>query len=182
MNAQSLFTSVAKMGCMKYFPSDVDARLGIAEEVADMCHSEEQADWLCKRMIKLFTKGWPGVGEMRAVASSKFRPRDGIEAYSESYPDGIPSEKPDLPALAAPAAHQLAAGEPVSASPSIAGYLADVARLKDMNRVVKGIPAPAVRDIPVIRLTAENTITTADINRAVQELRDKKALAEVSHE
>lgn len=165
-------------GTLKFFPSDPDARIGIAEEIAAMAADEEQVRWLVGRLPKLFQE-WPAMLEVRAVFCSKYKPKDGEEAYSSVYLDGIPSEKESLPQLPAAPMRQIASSEPETASPSIAGYLADVTRLKDMNRVLRGIPAPTVRDSPVVRITEANRITEADVKNALRDYRAKLAAAEI---
>lgn len=164
-------------GTMKFFPSEPDARIGIADEIAAMATDEEQVRWLVSRLPKLYRE-WPAMHEVRAVFCSKFRPKDGIEVYSETYADGIPSEREALLALPAAQPKQLPAGEPASASPSIAATIADLARAKDMNRIAA---APAeVREIPVVKLTDANRITPEMIERAAQELREKRAKEEIN--
>ena len=78
-------------GTIKFFPSDPDARLGIAEEISEMADNADQVRWLVKRIPKLFSE-WPALREVRAVFCSKFKPKDGIEVYSQVYLEGIPSE------------------------------------------------------------------------------------------
>src|SRR5271165_60975 len=91
--------SVAEIMLMPFFPAnDAYAKALLIRYFFDMCYTDEQALWLAKRYTTLFTK-WSGVRELRAVASAKFKPKDGIEVYSETYMDGIPSEKPEGPRL-----------------------------------------------------------------------------------
>ena len=184
LNADNLFKIVGKMGGMKFFPSDIDGRLGIAELLADMCDTEEQAIWLIKRMRDLFPGGWPGIGEMRAVYCSKFKPKDRIEANSEVFPLGVPSEVPgrdDLMAGFLPAASkrlQLASGEPerVSASPSIQSTMEVLREAKRLKNA--GLPPVQVPSIPVVRVTDENRTTEADFEKVRQELREKRERGE----
>ena len=158
-------------GTMKYFPGDDDARLGIIEQVGGMCSTEDQVEWLVNRMPKLYAD-WPGMGEMRAVLCSKYKPKDGCESYSSTFPNGIPSEKPEKQWALPPASTlALGPGEPISAAPSLNGYVQQLAEMKRMDNV-NPIKPP---DLPAARLTPENTITEADIKRAVDELRRKKA-------
>lgn len=177
MNPESLFRIVAKMGGMKYFPADVDARLGIAEDMASMCADLEQAEWLSRRMRALFPAGWPGTGEMRAILCSKFRPKDGVECYSTVFIDGIPSEDPARNGLLSPPAplRQLAGDiAEVSDSPSFQRTVLALAAAKAMERNPVKVP-----EIQVNRVTPANAVTQADIEREVQALRDKRARAEL---
>ncbi len=177
LNADNLFTIVGKLGRMAFFPSDVDSRFGIAEDMADMCDTEEQAAWLVKRMVHLFPKGWPGAGEMRAVYCSKFKPRDGVEVPSAAFPLGIPSESPQRDAEimghlagASKDRKQLSAGETerVSAADSIQTTIEVLREAKSLRRTG---PAPLVPSIPVVKLTDENRVTEADFEWAREEVR-----------
>lgn len=115
-------------GTVKFFPSDAQARIGIAEQIAGMASNEDQVRWLVKRIPTLYRE-WPPMLEVRAVFCAKFRPLDGIEADSEVYTDGIPSESSSLrPQIAVPELRQLS-GEcvPVSSDPEMAKLIAKVA-------------------------------------------------------
>lgn len=78
-------------GTIKFFPSDPEARIGIAEEIVSMAENEDQVRWLVARLPKLYTE-WPAMHEVRATFCSKFKPKDGDEVYSEIYLEGIPAE------------------------------------------------------------------------------------------
>jgi hypothetical protein len=83
---------VGELTLLRYFPADPIARTALVREICDMADTEDQVRWLVTRMLKLY-QVWPGLGEVRATFCSKFKPRDGIERYSEVYADGIPSER-----------------------------------------------------------------------------------------
>ena len=87
---------VNKLALMAFFPSDPEVRGALVEIVMQMVETQEQFDWLVARTLKLHSR-WPGVAELRAVYSSRWKPADGIEGWSEVYPDGIPSERPAPP-------------------------------------------------------------------------------------
>jgi hypothetical protein len=82
---------VGELTLLRYFPADPIARTALVREICDMADTEDQVRWLVTRMLKLY-QVWPGLGEVRATFCSKFKPRDGVERYSEIYTDGIPSE------------------------------------------------------------------------------------------
>lgn len=177
MNPKKILKLVGRMGGMKFFPSDEDARIGIGDEIASMCHSEEEAEWLVKRVLHLYPQGWPGVGEMRAAYCASKKPKDGFEAYSSVYLDeGIPSEREETTALPSGKKPELPAGEPASAAPSLAANIRDLARMKDLNAVRRILPA----DLPVVRITPANRITQADIDRAADALREKRTRGEIT--
>ena len=74
----------ADLTMLKFFPSDDEARLGIVLMIGRMAEKEEQVRWLVQRVLALYNE-WPGPGEVRAVYCSRFRPEDGITAYSTVY-------------------------------------------------------------------------------------------------
>ena len=118
-------------GTIKFFPSDVNARLGIIEAVGEMANDLEQVRWLVRMLPKRYEE-WPGAYEVRALFCSRSKPRDGCEVYSAVYPDGIPGER-DSERYALPsAAPQLEAGAPVSADPELAQVVAEILPLKTM--------------------------------------------------
>lgn len=98
VNAHTVAKTLAKLAMLKYFPADKEARTAIVEMVCGMASDEAQVDWLVRRVLALFNE-WPGPQELRAVFCSKFAPRDGINACSQVYLDGIPSERTNAPAL-----------------------------------------------------------------------------------
>ena len=79
---------------MPFFPSSSETdRATVVDELLCMVHSDAEALWLAYRLVQVFTKGWPGIGEMRALYCKRFKPKDGIELHSQQFPDGFPSEK-----------------------------------------------------------------------------------------
>jgi hypothetical protein len=101
---------------MPFFPSSSETdRATVVDELLCMVQSDAEALWLAYRLVQVFTKGWPGIGEMRALYCKRFKPKDGIELYSQQFPDGFPSEKQlgpiDIPDLGAfDTKNKLAAG------------------------------------------------------------------------
>ncbi len=164
-------------GTLQFFPADADARFGIAEQISDFAGDLEQVRWLVRRVPKLH-KDWPGILEVRAVFCSRYKPKDGIEAYSAVYLDGIPSEREETPQISTKPVPQIASGEEVSNSPSIAATVSDLVRAKDLNRTLRNIPPPKVRDIPVVQITDENRITKEQLDAIARELRERKAREE----
>lgn len=99
MTFEEIAPIVNELAIMKYFPGDVDARIGVAKQLACICATADQASWLVTRALALYAE-WPGIHELRALYCSRFRPLDGIECVSTVYGDGIPAD----PALANPLA------------------------------------------------------------------------------
>jgi hypothetical protein len=90
-------------GTLKFFPSDAQARIGIAEQLAAMATNEDQLRWLVARVAQLFPE-WPGMLEVRAVFCTRYRSADGVEAAlgtsSPAYMALCPEEASDLKQLA----------------------------------------------------------------------------------
>lgn len=173
------------LALLKFFPADDFARVELVSIVCEMASTNEQIEWLVKRARNAWNQ-WEGPRELRALFCSKFKPADGVECYSAlpQFADGIPSEDESAaapPRLPASARREIASREPVTASPSIAAVVSDLCAAKSLIRAVNGIPAPPVRELPIARPDYK-PVTSADIEKAVQELRGKRALDSMSEE
>lgn len=118
--------AVQRLGALKFFPSNVGARLAIVRVIRDMATTGDQVQWLIRRALQLFDS-WEGPRELRALFCSRWKPRDGIEAASAVYPDGFPPERKPEPKL-------LIAPDVISADPQLDREVRKVAELKDLNR------------------------------------------------
>ena len=141
-------------GTMRFFPSEPEARFGIAEALSKMAGNEAELRWLISRLPELYTD-WPGLLEVRAVYCTRFKPRDGVEAAlgtgSPAFAALCP-EDTDVKALeAAPRSRQIT-GEVllVSADPELQALIAKVATRYDPLRGVK----PATED-EIARIKAQ---------------------------
>jgi hypothetical protein len=138
-------------GTMKFFPSDPEARIGIADEIADMASDEDQVRWLVKRVPKLYRE-WPAMHEIRSVFCSKFKPRDGLEASSDTYLDGIPSENQTVNnLLAGPETRQIAGAVEDPDFPSDVFSLLREAAPAARRCTVDRAPLPTAADIASIK-------------------------------
>lgn len=165
MNPVNVLEILSGLRLLKYFPSDECAMAALVRQVGEMCQSEEQVDWLVNRMLKLYLE-WPGMQEMRACYCSRHRPKDGINAYSQVYADGIPSEKKTEPLKLAAAAGMAGRN---TADPELNRVVAGVARMLEMPKAkAPQYPNPTAKPI-----------TQADIDAAVEENRRKRAMLEV---
>lgn len=155
---------------LPFFPAEDGARLALAEMIAEMAESEDQVKWLVKRMTGGLYAEWPGPGEVRAVFCARFKPRDGLTAYSSVYPDGIPSEFPveSSPVLALPPGHV------ASIDPELEHAVREVAAAKDLNRP-RLIHAPSISVNPDFK-----PVEQADIDRAVEQLHEQRARQELN--
>jgi hypothetical protein len=170
MNPRVVSELCAELTLLRFFPSDENARAALVLLIGRMCSNEDQVRWLVQRTMALCNE-WPGPLALRQILCSKFKPADGIEAGgSAMFPDGPPSERRiDPPALPA-----LPPGR-VSADRGLDNAVKMLADVKDMNRVMRR-NAP-VQETPTH--TDFKPITQADIDRAVSELRDKRARVEL---
>jgi hypothetical protein len=118
---------ISKLALMAFFPGDPDTRAALISVLMQLVETEEQLEWLVERALKLYTR-WPGVGELRALYCSRFKPRDGVEAYSEIYQSGFPHQTPAPKALPKRATSY-------TADPEFEAELERVAQLKQFPSV-----------------------------------------------
>jgi hypothetical protein len=154
---------------IRFFPADTGGRLELAKMVAAMATDETQVEWLVQRSISLYAE-WPGAREIRACFCSKFRPADGLSVGSTVYLDGIPSER----LIEAAPRLMLPPGHVATIDPAYDQSIRALAISKDLNRV----PRPAPAEVPTN--PDFKPITQADINKAVDELHEKRARAELA--
>lgn len=189
---------------LKFFPADLSARTALLLLVGRMASNEDQVRWLVQETIDRCNE-WPGPLVLRQIFCSRFKPADGKEAGStKMFPDGVPSRKPQigfkpnvaLPTVKTPAQIEAAAiplppGHKVSADPELEAMIADAiekmpkmpaARLltgrdAQFAKLLEEIStAPQERPLPPAPTNPNyQPITQADIDKAVAELREKKA-------
>jgi hypothetical protein len=128
------------------------------EILQELASSDEQLEWLSRRMLKLYAE-WPGPHEMRACFCSKYEPKDGVEADSSVYADGILSEAAESPHVALPP------GPAIAATKILEGALALVAKRKGLWPAPKQ-PPPFPEGV--------RPITQSDINRALEVRRKRQ--------
>jgi hypothetical protein len=103
MNPKRTLELLGRLALLRFFPAGNEAVMeALMVLVGAMCETEDQVRWLVERMTSGIYAEWPGPQEMRACYCSRFRPRDGINAYSQVYPDGLPPSRPLLAAPIAP--------------------------------------------------------------------------------
>jgi hypothetical protein len=120
MNPTEVMEILAELRVLPYFPNDEFVLVALARLAGSMCSNIAQVRWLVGRMTSGIYACWPGPQEMRACFCGRFKPRDGINAYSTVYLDGLPPD-PTAPrkGIEAPVMKQLASGEPQSADPAL---------------------------------------------------------------
>lgn len=160
---------ISMLTAIRYFPAEPGARLLVADEIRAMCNSDDEAFWLCKRLARLYSE-WPGIPAMRAVFCSKYVPLDRFASVGmiPGFPEGIPPELPQ----AGPTRLALPPGHVASVDEGLDRAVQMLANIKDLNRPLRRQFAKEAREVPNPNFTP---VTQADIERAVNELRDKRA-------
>lgn len=127
MDFDRVAKAVASLKLMKFFPGDEDACLALVTDLGEMAQTEEQVEWLVRRVRNLYSE-WPGIHELRAVFCSRFKPKDGINAYSTQFLDGVPPERPTIQ----PARIALPPGR-LTADDELEAGVRDLANRKKLN-------------------------------------------------
>ena len=147
LTPEAASAAVAKMALMAFFPSDPDIRAALITVFMEMVETDEQMEWLGNRALRMFAR-WPGVAEIRALYCSRYKPKDGLEGYSEIYPEGFPAERKE------PEPVRLPGGRVVT---------------RDADLDAKITQAAAVK-----KLQPPQEITPADIERTAAERKAKR--------
>lgn len=172
LNPETVARILSGLQLIPFFPQSGEAFDALVRLVGNLAETEDQVTWLVDRMLLNPYRGWPGPAEVRAVFCTRFRPKDGysiagsIASPGEIVPNQLNKPEPEY--------KKIGRGEPVSEDPALETSMRALGELKDLNRVTRPRSVPA---IPV-----EGRITQADIDRAVEELHDKKARRELGQE
>jgi hypothetical protein len=140
MNFENVMRLIGRWGgTIQFFPSDPEARIGIAEEIVAMAANEEQVRWLVGFLPKIY-RDWPGMLEVRAVFCTRYKPADGSEAalgtsspaFAALCPDEAEAQK-RLPG------QRMIGGEvePVTVDPEMRELIARCAAPRDSLRRAK---------------------------------------------
>ena len=144
MNPKRIVELLGRLALLRFFPTGNDAALeGLLVLVGDMCNSEAEVEWLVKRMTSGIYAEWPGPQEMRACYCDKFRPKDGINAYSQVYPDGLPPSKDSTRSIAGPDLKALPPGSIASADPVLEKTVHILAKT---NEITNNLGGPATEE------------------------------------
>ena len=79
--ARHLTEALQDLSMLEFFPSDEGARAAIMRTLARMCPHLEALEWLVRQFCDRIGR-WHGPAELRAVLCTRYRPSDGIEAFS----------------------------------------------------------------------------------------------------
>lgn len=162
MNPVQIAEILQQLRMLPYFPNDEYVLLGLVALVGQMCENEDQVRWLVARMTSGLYAEWPGPREMRACYCSKFKPKDGINACSTVYADGIPSEKQQRPMLERPPVGELP--PPIDIDPALLKPEPELSEFAKeyTERVAKFAHKPI----------SSRAITKADLDRCPQWLKN----------
>jgi len=157
MNPKRVLEMLAELAMLRFFPARNSAVLiGLARLVNQMCADESQVRWLVDRMTSGIYAEWPGPQEMRACFCSRFKPKDGLNAYSTVYPDGIPLRESRARIDPPPVRVFLTAPEGEESR-----FHKDWEANKQRSKIAQVVP-----DF--------NPITHEDVNEAVRKVREEK--------
>ncbi len=133
MNPREVLRILNGLRVLPYFPSDEYVMNALVRLCGSMCENLEQVRWLVDRMTSGIYAQWPGPAEMRACLCCRYKPKDGVSAYSSVYPDGLPPDPTAPPRMGIIGAtlKALPPGHVVSADPQAeAAVMAAVELLK----------------------------------------------------
>lgn len=174
MNPKDILEILNELRVLPYFPNDEYVMASLLKLVGSMCENEDQVRWLVNRMTSGIYSQWPGPQEMRACFCCRYKPKDGINAYSSVYPDGLPVDPtaPPRPGIAGPDWKALPPGEPVSQDAEMDRKVALLAQAKSIDRKR---PAPVHQPMSAERRAQ----LQREIDREVERQREQRAKQEV---
>ena len=188
MNPEKVLEICGELRVLRYFPNDESVMNAIVRLCGSMCASEQQVRWLVDRMTSGIYAEWPGIAEMRACFCCRYKPKDGINAYSSVYPNGLPPDPTAPPRIEAPKYKELPPGEPVTKDPELEAAIEKLAAKCKMPpahpaidrfaRMLREIETPPERREPEEPTPVNpnfKALTQADVDRAVQELHERRA-------
>lgn len=95
---EAVAAAVRRLSVIPFFPSEEDARMEIMRVIENMIGTgmlygstpQQRIDWLVKAAVNVMRR-WGGIPELRGILCSRWKPADGIEAYS-SLPGYSPED------------------------------------------------------------------------------------------
>lgn len=78
---QQAGAAVSRLAILKHFPGEAPARAELARMFQRMVSTPEQLEWLVRAAIDNCEE-WPGPMEMRGMFCQRYKPADGVEAWS----------------------------------------------------------------------------------------------------
>lgn len=92
MNPKDVLRILQGLAILPYFVNNEHTMNALVRLCGSMCRSLAEVQWLVNRMTSGIYSQWPGPAEMRACFCCRYRPKDGVSAYSTVYPDGLPPD------------------------------------------------------------------------------------------
>jgi hypothetical protein len=180
--------AIEGLASIPWFPKEDGARTMIADAIARLCGDSRSSFELVRRMVDMYRQ-WPGVREMRicycALVGPPLSGEDLHLAVSEFYPDGFG------PALASviPTRKQLPTGKAVEMLDDAAWRERIEKNLTSIDPQEKAYALPDPEEAQKTRrevlqerhqreMSQLKPITQADVDKAVEELRERQARAE----
>jgi hypothetical protein len=98
MNPDTIAKAVKRLGIIRFFPVDADARLEVMEQIRRLVGNgelfgtapEQRLTWLIDTAVT-HMREWGGLPELRGLYCTRWKPADGIEMYS-SLPGFTPQD------------------------------------------------------------------------------------------
>lgn len=81
-NARDLQQAVEDLSTCDFFPREPGAQAAVMRLLAKICPNKAALRWLVDTFVNRIGK-WHGPTELRAVLCTRYRPQDGIEAWSQ---------------------------------------------------------------------------------------------------
>ena len=81
INKTDIKRALADFSMCPYFPADPATQAAVGVFLARICPHREALEWLVLTFINRVGK-WQGPVELRGVLATRYRPADGVEAYS----------------------------------------------------------------------------------------------------
>ena len=135
MNPAEIVEILQELRALPYFPNDEYVMNALVKLCGSMCRSLAEVQWLVNRMTSGIYSQWPGPAEMRACFCCRYKPKDGISAYSTVYPDGLPPDPTAPPRIEAPAFKALPPGREVTADAALDTAIVAGAQILQMPTV-----------------------------------------------
>jgi hypothetical protein len=170
---QAIEAAVRRLGVIiPFFPADEDARLMIMSALEDMIGSDtlygstpqQRLDWLVNAAVNVMRR-WSSIPELRGIYCSRWKPADGLEAYS-SLP-GCSAEDSESRAIDAHRAYK--AIEAGRASPKLLGPAERRMPDDEHEQLLRDTIGKLVEATKLPWLKAQNTKSLAEEERELAE-------------
>ena len=80
LTAKQISGAIEEMAAIPYFPTAEGAKLAIGSQLAKFVTGPQELRWLVDNAISAMRR-WQGVPELRGLYCTRYKPKDGIEAW-----------------------------------------------------------------------------------------------------